>query len=128
MDILELLKADYDRFPEHQTYSLYAEDVYFADPLTQFQGLKRYQQMIDFIQRWFQKPSLVLHDLEQDGDRIHSRWTLSWTAPLPWRPRMVISGRSELMLNPEGLISSHIDYWDCSRWAVLQQLFRGHPQ
>ncbi|MEM6403902.1 MAG: DUF2358 domain-containing protein, partial [Cyanobacteria bacterium P01_D01_bin.116] len=33
MDIVEILKEDYQRFPENQTYSIYAEDVYFKDPM-----------------------------------------------------------------------------------------------
>jgi hypothetical protein len=36
VDIVEILKDDYSRFPKNQTYSLYAEDVYFKDPMNQF--------------------------------------------------------------------------------------------
>jgi hypothetical protein len=35
---------------------------------------------------------------------------------------MSIPGWSELRLNSQGLIVSHIDYWSCSRWDVLKQL------
>jgi hypothetical protein len=47
----------------------------------------------------------------------------SWTTPLPWRPRIAIPGWSELKLNADELIISHIDYWDCSRLDVLKQHF-----
>ena len=30
MDIIEILKDDYQRFPENQTYNIYAKDVYFC--------------------------------------------------------------------------------------------------
>ena len=121
MDLLETLRADYERFPASPTYSLYAEAVYFKDPMTSFRGVKRYKEMIDFMTRWFEEMRLELHHLEQQSDRIDSRWTLYWTTPLPWRPRITIAGRSELLLNTEGLIVSHVDFWDCSRWAVLRQ-------
>ncbi|MEB3293949.1 MAG: DUF2358 domain-containing protein [Synechococcales bacterium] len=124
MDILDQLRQDYDRFPKQPTYSLYAPDVYFKDPMTQFRGIQRYQQMIEFIDRFFQEPTLILHAMEQTGDRIRTDWTLSWTTPLPWRPRISITGWSELELNEAGLIRSHIDYWNCSKWNVLQQHFR----
>jgi hypothetical protein len=124
MDIVEILRQDYQRFPRDQTYSIYAPDVYFQDPLTCFRGVARYQQMIRFIQTWFIDTRMELDEMQQSGNQIHTRWSLRWVAPVPWRPAMAISGRSELQLNAQGLISSHIDYWDCSRLAVLRQLFR----
>ncbi|MEQ9549053.1 DUF2358 domain-containing protein [Coleofasciculus sp. G2-EDA-02] len=123
-DIIEILKQDYQRFPVDQTYSIYANDVFFKDPLNKFRGLNRYKQMIGFIQTWFINPQLDLHDISQSGDTIKTRWTLSWTTPLPWKPRISIPGWSELRLNADGLISSHIDYWDIPRFDVLKQLFR----
>ncbi|MGB3534870.1 MAG: DUF2358 domain-containing protein [Microcoleaceae cyanobacterium] len=123
MTIIETLKQDYQRFPENQTYSIYAEDVYFKDPLNEFNGVERYQNMIDFIQRWFLNIQMDLHDISQSENLIKTRWTLSWTTPLPWKPRVSIPGWSELKLNAGGLICSHIDYWDCSRFDVVKQLF-----
>lgn len=124
MDVLEQLRQDYQRFPHQQSYHLYTEEVYFKDPLNEFRGLQRYQQMIDFITRWFQAIDLQLHAIEYlDARQIHTRWTLNWVAPLPWQPAMSIPGHSYLTLNDEGKICSHIDTWDCSRWAVLQQVF-----
>ncbi|MBE9128900.1 MULTISPECIES: DUF2358 domain-containing protein [unclassified Coleofasciculus] len=125
MNILQILKQDYQRFPNNQTYSIYAPDVFFKDPLNQFRGVERYKQMIGFINTWFINPQLDLHDISQSGDTIKTRWTLSWTTPLPWKPRVAIPGWSELRLNADGLIVSHIDYWDISRLDVLKQLFQG---
>jgi hypothetical protein len=116
-----ILREDYRNFPRQQHYDCYAEDVYFQDPLTRFQGLDRYRQMIAFIERWFQDPELTLHDLQQHGDQIETRWTLCWTTPLPWKPRIAISGRTEMHLNAQGLIDRHIDHWDCSPWSVVRQ-------
>jgi hypothetical protein len=130
MNIIQILQEDYQRFPRDQTYEIYAKEVYFKDPMTEFRGIKRYQSMIGFMTHWFQNIQMELHDIKQvteisepPRDRIETRWTLSWTTPLPWQPRIAISGRSELMLNEQNLIISHIDYWDCSRWDVLQQHF-----
>jgi Uncharacterized conserved protein (DUF2358) len=127
VDIVEALKADYARFPENQTYSLYAEDVFFKDPLTSFVGVKRYRTMIGFIRQWFKAVHMELHTIQQTGQCIDTTWTLQWIATVPWNPKMVISGRSELMLNEAGLVRSHIDYWDCSRLDVVRQLFWGTP-
>ncbi|NEP77994.1 MAG: DUF2358 domain-containing protein [Okeania sp. SIO3C4] len=124
MDIISILKQDYQKFPADQTYSIYAENVYFEDPLNKFRGIDRYQKMIGFMKNWFNDVQLELHDISQLGDLIKTRWTLSWTAPVPWKPRMAIPGWSELRLNTDGLINSHIDYWDISRLDVLKQLFQ----
>ena len=121
MDIIQILKEDYQRFPVNQTYSIYAEDVYFQDPLNRFRGIERYKKMIAFINKWFISPKMDLHDIHSEGDTIKYQWTLSWNTPLPWKPRIAVPGWSELRLNADGLIVSHIDYWKCSRLDVLKQ-------
>ncbi|NEN89146.1 MAG: DUF2358 domain-containing protein [Okeania sp. SIO3H1] len=123
MDIISILKQDYQKFPADQTYSIYAKNVYFEDPLNKFRGIDCYQKMIGFMKSWFNDIQLDLHDISRSGDLIKTRWTLSWTAPVPWKPRMEIPGWSELKLNTDGLINSHIDYWDISRLDVLKQVF-----
>jgi hypothetical protein len=124
MDILEILQADYQRFPKNQTYSIYAEDVYFKDPMSEFRGRDRYQRTIQFIDTWFIDPKLDLHNIQRNGNQIRSDWTLNWTTPLPWKPRIAIVGWSELEVNQQDLIISHLDYWHCSRFDVLKQQFR----
>lgn len=124
-DILDILRADYGTFPHNQTYEIYADDVYFKDPMNEFRGCDRYRQMIGFIQTWFRDLHLDLHAIERSDATIRTDWTLSWTTPLPWQPRISIPGWSELTLNAEGKISAHIDYWHCSRWDVLKQHLPG---
>ena len=123
-DILETIKQDYQNFPNNQTYSIYAENVYFQDPLNEFTGIQRYKKMIAFMGNWFKNIDLDLHKISQENDIIHTKWTLHWTTPLPWQPPIAIPGRSELKVSPDQLIISHIDYWDCSRLDVLKQHFR----
>ncbi len=121
MNILEILREDYQQFPENQTYSIYAEDVYFKDPLNEFRGVDRYKANIDLIGRWFEDIELEVRDLRKLEDTIHSEWTLYMNSPLPWKPRLAIPGTSELKLNSQDLIISHIDYWDISPFDVFKQ-------
>ncbi|BAY86999.1 hypothetical protein NIES267_65100 [Calothrix parasitica NIES-267] len=123
MNVVEILKEDYQRFPENQTYSIYAEDVYFKDPMNEFNGVERYKLMIKFIQTWFVQTKMDLHDIRREGDTIKTEWTLNWNTPLPWKPRISIPGWSELGVNSDGLIVSHVDYWKCSRLDVVKQHF-----
>ena len=124
MDVIAILREDYARFPIDQSYKIYAEDVYFQDPLSKFRGLQRYQKTIAFIQTWFKEPQLTLSEIDRVEQLITTRWILSWNTPLPWYPRIEITGRSELLLSDRELIISHIDYWDCTPLDVLKQHFK----
>jgi hypothetical protein len=127
--LCDRLRQDYAQFPADQSYDLYAETVYFEDPLNRFRGVQRYRDMIAFIDRWFIDPRLDLHALTCPGpDHIQTEWTLRWVAPLPWKPAMAISGWTDYRLNGDGKIVSHIDHWHCSRWTVVQQVFGGGAQ
>lgn len=123
MDILEILQKDYQCFPKYQTYSMYADDVYFKDPMNEFRGCDRYKTMITFMAQWFKNINLELHEIKRSQNIIYTRWTLSWNTPLPWQPRITIPGQSELQINSDNQIISHIDYWDISRFDVLKQHF-----
>jgi hypothetical protein len=125
VDIIEILQQDYQRFPLDQTYSIYDKNVYFKDPLNEFRGVERYRLMIGFIKTWFIDTQMDVHDMQRVGDTIETLWTLSFNAPVPWKPRIAIPGKSELKLNAEELIVSHIDYWNCSRLDVVKQLWPG---
>lgn len=123
--IIGQLKTDYARFPQDQSYGLYAKDVQFEDPLNSFSGVEKYQKMIGFLSRFFRDIEMELHDIEKtNSELITTHWTLNMTAPVPWAPRLSITGRSELGLNSQQLINSHIDYWNCSRLDVLKQVFK----
>jgi hypothetical protein len=124
MDILSVLRKDYASFPIDQSYDIYAEDVYFQDPLSRFTGLDRYRRTIAFIEDWFKEPQLELFQIDRVDLLITTRWSLSWNTPLPWYPRIEITGRSELVVDDRELIVRHIDYWDCSPLDVLLQHFK----
>lgn len=126
--LIEILRQDYARFPKDQTFAIYSPEVYFKDPTSEFRGVDRYRQTIAFIDRWFGDPRLELHQIEAqttaEGNRlIRTDWTLHWTTPLPWKPRIAIAGWSELGLNEANLIVSHVDFWHNSIAQVLRQHF-----
>uniref|UniRef100_A0ACD5GR71 DUF2358 domain-containing protein n=1 Tax=Desertifilum tharense IPPAS B-1220 TaxID=1781255 RepID=A0ACD5GR71_9CYAN len=123
MDILDILKQDYQRFPKDQTYSVYAKDVYFKDPLNEFRGVERFKKMIQFIDTFFINPQMDLHDIQRQEDTIHYTWTLSWNTPFPGNPASPFPYRTELKLSDSDTITSHVDYWNCSRLDVVKQHF-----
>ena len=122
MDLVAIIKGDYSRFPENQTYSIYAENIHFKDKLYDFHGLTKYKKMISFLANFFNNLHLELHDIQQNNEQINTRWTMSWNSPLPWQPFISVSGRSELKVK-DNLIVAHYDYWDCSVFDVVKQHF-----
>ena len=122
-DLIAILREDYARFPQDQTYDIYADEVYFKDPLNEFRGVKRYRSMIGFLASFFSNIEMEVHNLVQEGAIIKTEWTLHMTSPLPWKPPLSIPGWSELTVNEQNLIVSHIDYWQISPWQVLSQNF-----
>jgi hypothetical protein len=120
-DIIDILKADYARFPKEQTLTIYSQDVYFEDPLNQFRGLDRYSRMISTLERFFSEIAMELISIEQTDQIIHTRWILRMKSPWPWRSPITIPGTSELTLNQDNLITHHRDRWDCSRWHMVKQ-------
>ena len=123
LNLVAIIQQDYQKFPSDQTYGIYADDVCFEDPLNKFQGIKRYQKMIDFLSRFFKDIDLELHHISQQENVIKTEWTLKMTSPLPWNPRLVIPGWSELEINQDNLISSHRDFWHVAPIKVLLQNF-----
>ena len=122
-DLIPILKADYQRFPENQTFAIYAEDVYFKDPLNEFRGVKKYRAMIGFLSKFFSNIEMEVHNVTQTGTIIKTEWTLNMTSPLPWKPRLAIPGWSDLEVGKDNTIVSHIDRWHISPWNVLRQNF-----
>ena len=123
MEIIDIIKQDYQNFPDRQTYSVYAENVYFEDPLNKFNGVEKYQKMIEFLGTFFKNVNLELHSIEQQERTIITVWTLNMTSPLPWKPRLSIPGWSELQLDERDTIVAHCDRWKIAPWKVLLQNF-----
>lgn len=122
MELVEIIKQDYKRFPNNQTFDIYDQNVHFKDPVYDFYGLKKYQEMIGFLTKWFKNLKLELHTIERQENQINTRWTMTWNSPLPWQPFISVSGRSELKIT-NNLIIGHYDYWDCSLWDMIKQHF-----
>ncbi len=96
---------------------------FFQDPLNKVSRYKKIQINDWLDQYFFIAPKMELQAINRVGDTIKMEWVLSWNTPLPWKPRIAIPGWSELKINADGLIASHIDYWNCSRFDVVKQHF-----
>lgn len=96
-----------ERVPELASH--YAQDCLFRDPFNQAHGREQLQ-------------ALFLHMFTHTGD---PRFTITHhligaeEAAVYWRFECILLGRnyslegmSQLRLNPQGLVQTHVDYWD----------------
>lgn len=59
---------------------------------------------------------------EESGGPVRLEWLLSFTQPLPWRPRITVSGRSFVSLDEaRTIVTQIVDEWDVSPWSVVRQ-------
>lgn len=66
-------------------------------------------------------------DSNDEGESLSSNgfsleWLLSGTYPLPWRPRVTISGHTRVEQDEDGCVTSVVDKWDISPLATIKQV------
>jgi len=102
---------------------IFAEDIAFKDPVVDIKGLGLYKLNIQMLSGENFFGSLVisdgwidLHSIEEFPDdpyKLRMRWTMGFTYRFaPWRPEALITGVSEFLMDSEGKIVNHRDYWD----------------
>lgn len=103
--------------PSTADYSLYTDSVTFEDPINKFRGVSRYASNINFLNSSpvFTDAKLTLYDVAVIGPQlstVRTRWALQMVANLPWKPCVAFTGQSDYVVNDEGKVYEHIDYWD----------------
>ncbi|BBP46794.1 hypothetical protein THMIRHAS_21670 [Thiosulfatimonas sediminis] len=91
---------------------LLAEDIYFEDPFNQLHGKTRTLQLFAHMFATVQQPKFIVSDCALGNPSMH-------TAYLYWQFHFVYKGQSQqfdgmskILINQNGLIYSHIDYWN----------------
>ncbi|MBU3724789.1 MAG: nuclear transport factor 2 family protein [Burkholderiaceae bacterium] len=101
-----------------QLSAFYAEDCRFSDPFQTVQGRRRVQAVYRDMFAHLDRPRFaqvrVLGAPDHQGREVMIGWDFEFSLA-KGRPRQVIHGCSRLILNAEGKIQEHIDYWDASR-------------
>jgi len=127
--VIAAVRRDY----EERQYFLsgdISKDVYlpsaqFVDPTVTVNGLSNWSRNIKAINRFVADDSLELLDISLDGSVIRTRWHLTCTITLPWRPTVDVLGRTDHYLEESsGRIFRHVERWDISATDALLQLIR----
>ncbi|WVN41751.1 nuclear transport factor 2 family protein [beta proteobacterium MWH-UniP1] len=101
-----------------QLADFYAPDCEFTDPFQKVRGRDRvrdiYLEMFNQLDRPRFTNVRLLGSPNPSGSEVMIGWTFEFALG-PNKPRQSIAGASLLVIDAQGLIQSHHDYWDASR-------------
>jgi hypothetical protein len=130
-DTVAVLKQDLPTlFQQDLDYSIYAGNIVFQDPLSQFSGKFAYRLIFWTLRfhaaLFFKEIYFDLHNIRPDEvDTICAEWTVRGVLRLPWHRAVCFHGYSVYRLNKEGLICEHVDIWDRPPVQILNQMLLG---
>lgn len=128
--VISTLKQDLPTlFKQDISYSIYTQDIYFADPVNKFQGKFNYRIIFWTLRfhggLFFTEIAFDLHDVySNDLNTIIATWTVRGVLRVPWRAKLLFNGYSTYKLNADCLIYEHIDTWDKTPGEVLAQFWQ----
>lgn len=128
--VISTLKQDLPTlFNQDISYSIYTQDIYFADPVNKFKGKLNYRIIfwtLRFHGRlFFTNITFDLHDVYiKDINTIIARWTVRGVLRVPWRAKLLFNGYSTYKLSTDCLIYEHIDTWDKTPGEILSQFWQ----
>jgi len=106
--------------------TVYAQNATFKDQFNDVVGLERIRQVYQHMFDNLDAPRFVVDSVIGDGDQGCLIWRLE--CAFKGRP-ITVHGSTHLVLNDNGLIAKHRDYWDTSeevfeRIPVLGSILR----
>ena len=113
-------------FQKDIAYHIYSSDIFFKDPVNQFQGKINYRIIfwtLRFHARlFFTEIYFDVHDIQQtEMDILKVWWTVRGKLRVPWQANIFFNGDSTYKLNEDGLIYDHRDNWDRAPKTILKQ-------
>lgn len=113
-NLIEQLKQHYQYLSKQNLtllLELYDEDVWFCDPLHQFQGKSKLQHYFEHLLEHTQHCEFQFHDTIEQPDRACLSWTMTFTHPrLAKGAPIDVHGCSWLRYSKQ--ITQHRDYFD----------------
>lgn len=116
--------------PEHTRNalaSILTSDVLWSTPLF---DTSSFDQLCDALQQFFsffEEPTITIYSADHaqspDDSSFSIEWTISFLYPLPWRPRVSLSGTSVVQTvdNTGEQVSSITDKWYVSLFGIFRQ-------
>ena len=101
---------------------LVVKDVIFIDPFNNIKGLDNFKNIFYHMFDTVEEPKFDIVDYAQNKDHIFLKWKMTFYA---FKASQTIEGMSDITLNKEGKVISHLDYWDSLNGIFIKLPFLG---
>ena len=89
--------------------NLISKDIIFVDPFNNVKGINAFKNIFHHMFENVKEPRFFVLDYSINKQRVFLKWKMTFFA---FKSLQTIEGMSELLLNDNGKVVSHIDYWD----------------
>tara|TARA_B100000242_G_scaffold251807_1_gene193661 strand:- start:61 stop:486 length:426 start_codon:yes stop_codon:yes gene_type:complete len=107
----------------NQFDDLISKDIVFIDPFNNIKGANAFKKIFYHMFENVQDPKFLILDYSINKQRVFLKWKMTFFA---FKSLQIIEGMSELLLNDDGKISTHIDYWDSLNGIFIKIPFIGY--
>ena len=101
---------------------LISKDIVFIDPFNNIKGLDNFKNIFYHMFDTVEEPKFDILDYAQNKDHIFLKWKMTFYA---FKASQTIEGMSDITLNKEGKVISHLDYWDSLNGIFIKLPFLG---
>ena len=98
------------------------KDIIFIDPFNNIKGLDNFKNIFYHMFDTVEEPKFDIVDYAQNKDHIFLKWKMTFYA---FKALQTIEGMSDITLNKEGKVISHLDYWDSLNGIFIKLPFLG---
>ena len=101
---------------------LVVKDIIFIDPFNNIKGLDNFKNIFYHMFDTVEEPKFDIVDYAQNKNHIFLKWKMTFYA---FKASQTIEGMSDITLNKEGKVISHLDYWDSLNGIFIKLPFLG---
>ena len=101
---------------------LISKDIVFIDPFNKIKGINAFKKIFYHMFENVKDPKFLILDYSMNKQRVFLKWKMTFFA---FKSLQTIEGMSELLLNDDGKIASHTDYWDSLSGLFIKIPFIG---
>ena len=102
---------------------LISKDIVFIDPFNKIKGINAFKKIFYHMFENVKDPKFLIIDYSINKQRVFLKWKMTFFA---FKSLQIIEGMSELLLNDDGKISNHTDYWDSLNGIFVKIPFIGY--
>ena len=102
--------------------NLISEDIIFIDPFNNIKGTNAFKNIFYHMFKNVKEPKFFILNYSINKQRVFLKWKMTFFA---FKSLQTIEGMSELLLNDDGKIALHTDYWDSLSGLFIKIPFIG---